>query len=359
MIFRFGLIIFSFFVVVAMFGQSKNYTGTLLFATDRPFLEGTEKIFGDTDPASAVTPEVLSGSVDVFFPLDTHKRGSLEYYGKYPERSFRITRHNHSNLTAQNICPTEQQKDSELLVFIHGYNTTFNEAVLKAAQFKADLPWSGPVLIISWHSAGRLMGYGSNLDASAEAAEQFASTWDVLRACWRGKINILAHSMGNKFFLESIQRLSTDKPLMKRLVFAAPDVSVIDFAIWAPKTPRLFEKVVHYYSHKDLAIKASEAKRFGDERNRAGNRPFAIPGIESISVDNVNSYADMGHGYFANSPAVLDDIHKLFTLPIEKLTSPLTRGSPIKNDYLKSEDLSYLVFYVTELVFSILSWIVL
>lgn len=52
-----------------------------------------------------------------------------------------------------------QIKGQEVLVFVHGYNNSFNDAIKKAAQIKVDMPWDGPSIAFSWPSYGDVVDY--------------------------------------------------------------------------------------------------------------------------------------------------------------------------------------------------------
>jgi len=47
----------------------------------------------------------------------------------------------------------------DLLVFVHGYNVSFEDAAVRAAQVAADLNFDGSVLLFSWPSAASVTGY--------------------------------------------------------------------------------------------------------------------------------------------------------------------------------------------------------
>ena len=44
--------------------------------------------------------------------------------------------------------------DQSVLLYIHGFNHDFSEAVTRAAQLKVDLAWDGAVVAVDWPSAG-------------------------------------------------------------------------------------------------------------------------------------------------------------------------------------------------------------
>ena len=63
---------------------------------------------------------------------------------------------------------TGPKKDA--LVFVHGYNTTFKDALFRAAQLAYDLKFDGPVFVYSWPSGGAVTSYVYDLEFSAAGA---------------------------------------------------------------------------------------------------------------------------------------------------------------------------------------------
>jgi hypothetical protein len=61
--------------------------------------------------------------------------------------------------------------EPEALVFLHGYNVSFEDAAIRAAQIGYDLKVPGPVAFFSWPSRGSLAAYPAD-EASIEASEQ-------------------------------------------------------------------------------------------------------------------------------------------------------------------------------------------
>ena len=85
------------------------------------------------------------------------------------------------------------------MVFIHGYNVSFEEAALRAAQLGYDLGIAGVMAFYSWPSQGTLQGYAADA-ASIEASEAFISDFLTRMATTSGvaRVHIIAHSMGNR-----------------------------------------------------------------------------------------------------------------------------------------------------------------
>src|SRR5262249_41139444 len=56
------------------------------------------------------------------------------------------------------------------LIYIHGYNVSFEEAVIRAAQIGFDLKVEGITALFSWPSKGSVSGYPAD-EASVESSE--------------------------------------------------------------------------------------------------------------------------------------------------------------------------------------------
>lgn len=101
------------------------------------------------------------------------------------------------------------------LVFIHGFNVTFEEAAIRAAQIGFDLKVPGITAFFSWPSKGRLslLDYAADeatIDASAgkmtDFLVKFAQQTDAER------VHVIAHSMGNRGLLGAMQRIVVARP---------------------------------------------------------------------------------------------------------------------------------------------------
>lgn len=290
-----------------------------------------------------------TGKLSVMVRRDRHLRGDIRNpKGVDGKRTFEIIKLDRGDHLHEDICPsiteeaaldneeiTVDQKD--LLVFVHGYNTTFNEAALRAAQLQQDLGWN-KVMVLSWYSAGNVAYYTSNQKNAGEVAPPvFAPLIDELQHCWKGHLRFITHSMGNYCFLETVAQLkdlsirNKSMPNLGRWVLLAPDANIGRSEEILSKTLSMFEKVVHYFSTKDWTMTLSEFRNpvnEGQDPRRAGNNFVKVQGLESINADAVN-LGDK-HSYYANSIAVLDDIKRVFTLPLENLKDPRSRNAPIR-----------------------------
>lgn len=208
-----------------------------------------------------------------------------------------------------------RQEEPHALVFLHGYNVTFEDAAIRAAQLGVDLNISGATAFFSWPSRGTVSGYLAD-EASIEASE--AAITDFLVSfsshCGADKIHIIAHSMGNRGFLRALQRIAANAKTRGKVKFgqiflAAPDVDRDLFLDLASLYPEHAERVTLYASDADKAVHLSATLH---DSPRAGYfTPYTIANnVDTIAVPNFD--VDMlGHGYFAQAEALLSDMHGL------------------------------------------------
>ncbi|NQZ11700.1 MAG: alpha/beta hydrolase [Algicola sp.] len=202
------------------------------------------------------------------------------------------------------------------LVYIHGYNTDFEEAVIRAAQIGYDLKLEGVMALFSWPSKGAYLAYSAD-EATITASERHLGKFlrNILKNPNIEHLNILAHSMGNRALMRTVERLSNDPTIehksINQIILAAPDVHVNTFAQLAQFYPKVASKTTLYVSSKDLTLSGS---KFFHTDDRVGYKPpiIVIPGIDTISVDNID-LSILGHSYFAEAAAVLYDIHQLLS----------------------------------------------
>jgi esterase/lipase superfamily enzyme len=203
----------------------------------------------------------------------------------------------------------------DALVFIHGYNTSFEDAAIRAAQIGVDLQVPGATAFFSWPSRARAGAYPADeasIEASEGALEDFLVTFSERSGAHR--VHVIAHSMGNRGLLRALTNLAASSSALSKLRFgqvllAAPDVDRDLFMRLAHVYRACSERTTLYASSADLAVRLSA--RF-HEAPRAGYfLPYTtVDGIDSIAVPDFDLDL-LGHGYFAKAGALLHDIYDL------------------------------------------------
>jgi esterase/lipase superfamily enzyme len=203
-------------------------------------------------------------------------------------------------------------RDRNVLVYIHGFNTTFDDATRRAAQLGFDLKVPGITALYSWPSRGNVSAYLGD-QAAIEASEEHIAAFlvQVSALADRGKVHIIAHSMGNRGLLRAMHRATTQAAWRTgtrfgQIFLSAPDVDANLFRHLAGIYPQVAERTTLYVADQDKAIAALE---WMTEGGRAGGAPpvLVLPGIDTVRVHGTSLF-HLGHSYFAEEPDVLRDI---------------------------------------------------
>ncbi len=220
----------------------------------------------------------------------------------------------------------EQSEQQDSFLFIHGYNVRFIDALKRTAQLACDLELAGPAICYSWPSRGDMASYMTDEVSVSWSAPHFEQLLLDLRAKTKCKrVNVIAHSMGNRALLEAIERIdarhrdnqiaigtdTTNQKIIDRLVMAAPDVDLAEFAIrYVGPLRNTTQLTTLYFSDNDRALLLSSrlhgAPRLGLLRDHLN----AFEGIESVYVGS-DTKLTLGHSYYGDDPAVIDDLKSL------------------------------------------------
>jgi esterase/lipase superfamily enzyme len=207
-----------------------------------------------------------------------------------------------------------------VLVFIHGFNNRFDDAVFRFAQIVHDAGTPVVPVLFTWPSRGSVLAYGYDRESSTYSRNALE---DVLKALAKdpavGEISILAHSMGNVVTLEALRQMAIRDgrvtPKIRNVVLAAPDVDV-DLAREAvsnmgPNRPN----VTLLVSQDDRALAISSRVWGGSVRLGAidpDQEPYRTDlrqsNIMVLNLTKLNSGDILNHGKFAESPDVVQII---------------------------------------------------
>jgi esterase/lipase superfamily enzyme len=201
------------------------------------------------------------------------------------------------------------------VIFVHGYNVSFEEAALRAAQMGFDLSIKGAMAFFSWPSQGTLGGYladAAAIEASEDAIADFMT--DFAFKSEAQAVHVIAHSMGNRGVLRAVNRIVAQaetraKVKFGQVILAAADVDADVFRRLATAYSQVASRTTLYVSKRDLAV---EASRWLHDYPRAGLLPpvLVCEHIDTINVTNAD-LTMLGHGYVADARHVLQDMHDL------------------------------------------------
>jgi len=150
-----------------------------------------------------------------------------------------------------------------LLIYVHGYNQTFEAAVLDAARLSDGIRFAGETMAFSWPSRAKLLDYGYDRESAMWSRDAFDRVLESLLASPTiGRINIVAHSVGTMLTMEALRQLyaklgdaAADR--IGAVVFASPDIDMDVFAASVERIGPLAAKVTVVTSTNDRALAVS------------------------------------------------------------------------------------------------------
>jgi esterase/lipase superfamily enzyme len=231
----------------------------------------------------------------------------------------------------------------QALVFVHGFNTAFDQALYRTAQLAYDLQFDGGAFLYSWPSAGGVAGYVRDRESATQAEpylEEFLTL--VVEKTGARNVSVIAHSMGNLPLLNVLRDLGPSLPAGVRLneiILAAPDVDRDVFANLVGAIAGYGRGVTLYCSANDRAMTA--ARSFAGGVPRAGDvppdGPVILPGVDTIDVTETGTdLLALNHSLYAERSALLNDIGLLLQTgerPPERRIPILQRMHTARGDF--------------------------
>ena len=205
-----------------------------------------------------------------------------------------------------------------VLVFVHGYNTRFEEAVYRFAQVAHDMHADVLPVLFTWPSRGRPLEYFYDHESAAYSRDALEAVLQGLaRDPHVGKISILAHSMGNFIAVEALRQMAIRNraisPKIKEVMLASPDIDVDVFRrqIAEIETDAKSLPVTLFVSQDDLALglsqwMAGDAPRLGaiDPRREPYRALLAQSHVQVVDLTQVASDDPANHSKFASDDVV-------------------------------------------------------
>jgi esterase/lipase superfamily enzyme len=211
-------------------------------------------------------------------------------------------------------------KSRRVLIFVHGFNNRYEDAVYRFAQIVHDSKTDAAPVIFTWPSRASIFDYSYDKESTNYSRDALE---ELLRAAVNtpevGEITIMAHSMGTWLAVETLRQMAIrDGRVPKKIqqvILASPDLDVDVFgqqmrAIGKDKKDR--PNFTLFVSRDDRALTLS--RRISGNVDRLGQiNPAEEPyrsmlenqGITVLDLTALKSGDRLNHGKFAESPEVV------------------------------------------------------
>ncbi len=300
---------------IALSTNDTNRVDMLVATTRKQAADAGELYTGERGTAISLN------SITVSIPPDgSRKIGEVQWPRRLPanpEKEFAV-------LEVEKIA-TERQAHTwfrenanakkQVIIFVHGFNNTYADAVFRFAQITHDAGTNATPILFTWPSRASAFGYlydKESTNYSRRALEdiiiQTARSPDV------GDITILAHSMGTWLAVEALRGVAMREKAIpakvKNVVLASPDIDVDVFRRQLIEMGKKRPQFTIFASTKDRALEVSRWISGGV--NRVGGidaAPYTSVlkqlGITVIDTSTVASKDALGHNAFADSPEII------------------------------------------------------
>jgi esterase/lipase superfamily enzyme len=151
----------------------------------------------------------------------------------------------------------------DVLIYVHGFNQTFETAALDAARLSDGIAFRGETMVFSWPSKAKLFDYAYDRESamwSRDALEQVLN--GLMASPISGRIHIVAHSIGTMLTMEALRQVyARDGDMIAdrigAVVFASPDIDMDGFSSSVQRIGPLASNITVIAATNDRALAVS------------------------------------------------------------------------------------------------------
>ncbi|TBY86132.1 alpha/beta hydrolase [Rhizobium leguminosarum] len=281
----------------------------------------------DDNPAVLFSGERGTGlavnAVDVSIPPEANRKaGQVQWPSRLPADPLR-------NFVTVSVDPLEGERAGEtwlkthmpksrrVLVFVHGFNNRYEDAVYRFAQIVHDSHADVAPVVFTWPSRGSIFDYNYDKEStnySRDALEELLTRTAANPAV--SDITIMAHSMGTWLTVEALRQMAIRNghvaPKINNVILASPDLDVDVFGRQFASLGKDRPHFTIFVSQDDRALALS--RRISGNVDRLGQiDPSVEPyrskleaaGITVLDLTKLKGGDRLNHGKFAESPEVV------------------------------------------------------
>jgi esterase/lipase superfamily enzyme len=234
--------------------------------------------------------------------------------------------------------------DKDIMVYVHGANSSVYRATAQAAQYRHFTGRNSVVLAFLWPSAENLLFYGTDVRHAQKSAPAFMRLITLLNEYTTAKnINILAYSAGSQIVSPGLAILGREKKGERRrklrlgeVYFAGADIGIDSFVEHLQTYLDIPRSVTLTINLKDTVLAMAEwhhgvsragrpkAKDLRPEAAQWGRNASVHSGLDIIGVDEktVIGLSSGAHDFWYGHPWISSDVLVQFLFHAD----PLKRG---------------------------------
>lgn len=257
------------------------------------------------DVSVSIPPTHRAGVVEV-----SHHRPDPEVHFTIPSEDRLKSRNAFQNVLKARLAQ-QDPGNREIILFVHGYNSSYSDGLFRVAQLQNDLTLPGVMMHFSWPSAANPLGYSHDRDSVLRARDDFEEVLRTIRQATQRPLVIVAHSLGGLLTMETLRQIELGSPgwsarHVQGVALISPDIAVDVFRSQAARFKKLPDPFAIFASKRDPALMLSA--RVNGVPDRLGNLVDATPvadlPVTLIDVTAFSKNSEDRHFVAGTSPAL-------------------------------------------------------
>lgn len=202
-----------------------------------------------------------------------------------------------------------------VMIFVHGFNNQFEDAVYRFAQITHDSQAKVAPVLFTWPSRARVFDYLFDRESTIFSRDAFEQVvWEVANDPEVADVTIMAHSMGAWLAMEGLRQMSIRRGTLPKkitnVILASPDIDVDVFTTQWMALNGPSARFTLFVSQNDRALQVSRRiagniERLGQINAEQHEAKLEKAGIVVIDLTKVRTGETLNHGVFASSPEVV------------------------------------------------------
>jgi len=316
-------------IPVSLTSGGEAIVPVLAATTRRPTADPGEMFSGDRGS------DVLYASVAVSIPPDSVRQiGEIQWPASIPgdpARNFVTVSADYIDRSdfVRRVAASAGRSGGRVLVFVHGFNNRFDDAVYRFAQIVHDARTPAVPILFTWPSRGelRLRAYTYDRESANYSRDAFEELLEsISRIPTVTEVNVLAHSMGNWVTLEALRARSIRTGVLsgkvKNVMLVAPDVDVDVFRAQIKRMGARRPRFALFVSQDDQALALSKSiwggiQRLGEVNpdNEPYRAEFEQAHIEVFNLTKLKRAGDDAHN------RAFEDVTSVMTLIKQRMAA--------------------------------------
>jgi esterase/lipase superfamily enzyme len=208
--------------------------------------------------------------------------------------------------------------EGRVVVYVHGYNVSFEESCRQAARFQYNVGLEQRLLLFSWPAETKLMGYVGDIGDVEWSVLPLKNLLLMLVERYGPKsVDVVGHSLGARAVFDAATAVGAARgaATLGRVILIAPDldadVFVRDYAAFSDAA----SAISVYVSPQDRALKASRDVSREPRLGEGGTDLSGLPKLDVIEVIQWRWIWGSHHDYHLRNTDVVNDLREVFSGP--------------------------------------------